>query len=108
MDFALLIPISLFVCVVYAIKVVVDGRMRRRLAETNGSEELFKAMLVADEQSRRLGALKWGMVLTAVGVSFFIQQVLKLGPEDPATFGLFFVAAGAGLLGYHLLASRQK
>lgn len=108
MDLTLLIPISFFICVVYAIKVVVDGRMRRRLAETNGSEDLFKAMLAADEQSRRLGALKWGMVLTTVGVSFFIQQVLKLGPNDPATFGLLFVAAGAGLLGYHLLASRQK
>jgi hypothetical protein len=54
MDFAYLIPITLFVCIVMAIKVVVDSRLRRRLAETNASEEMIKSMLVADEQSRRL------------------------------------------------------
>ena len=107
MDFAELIPIAFFVCIVYAIKVVVDSRIRRRLIETNGSEDLVKAMLVADEQDRRVSALKWGLVLTTVGVSFFIQQALKLGPQDPATYGLFFVAAGAGLLGYHLIASKR-
>jgi hypothetical protein len=108
MDFAVFIPIILFICIVAAIKVIVDGRLRRRLAETNASEDLVKAMLLADEQNRRLGALKWGMVLTLVGAAFFAQQLLRLGPEDPATYGLLFIASGIGLLGYHFLASKQR
>lgn len=108
MDFALLIPITLFICIAYAVKVVFDSRVRRRLVESNGSEELVKAMLQADEQSRRLGALKWGMVLTTVGLAFFIQQVTDLGPQDPATWGLMFVAAGVALIGYHVISARQR
>lgn len=107
-DFALLIPLGFFAAVVMAIKFVMDGRIRRRLVENNGSEELVKAMLAADEQSRRLSALKWGMVLTALGTAFFIQQVAKLGPEDPATYGLIFVSCGFGLIGYHVLAGRSR
>jgi hypothetical protein len=41
MDFALFVPISLFFAIVLAIKVVVDARWRRRLVETNPSEELM-------------------------------------------------------------------
>ena len=66
MDYAYLIPITLFVCIVVAIKVVVDARVRRRIAETNPSEEAMKAMIAADEVSRKLSALKWGLVLTMV------------------------------------------
>jgi len=107
MDFAIFIPITLFICIVAAIKVIVDGRMRRRLVETNGSEDLVKAMLLADEQNRRFGALKWGMVLTLVGGAFFAQQLLNLGPQDPATYGLLFVASGLGMLGYHFMAGKS-
>ena len=58
MDFALLVPIVAILAVVMAIKIIVDSRLRRRLAETNASEDLIKSMLVADEQARRLSALK--------------------------------------------------
>lgn len=108
MDIAVFIPIVMFICIVAAIKVVVDGRLRRRLAETNASEDLVKAMLLADEQNRRLGALKWGMVLTLIGGAFFAQQLLRLGADDPATYGLLFVASGVGLLGYHFLSSKAR
>ena len=58
MDFALLIPITALIAIVAAIKIIVDSRLRRRLAETNASEDLIKSMLQADEQTRRLSALK--------------------------------------------------
>ena len=106
MEFEIFIPITLFICIAFIVKFVVDGRMRRRLAETNASEDLVKAMLLADEQNRRLAALKWGMVLTIVGLAFFGQQVFHLGSQDPATYGLLFVGAGLGLLGYHVIAGK--
>ena len=108
MDLALFIPMVLFVCIAYAVKVIVDARVRRRMVETNGSEELVKTLMESDEQSRRVSALKWGMVLTSIGVAFFIQQVAKLSEDDPATYGLLFIAAGVGLLGYHAVAGKKR
>ena len=108
MDFALLIPIVLFVCIVMAIKVVVDSRLRRRLAETNPSEELMKQMMAADEVARRLSALKWGLVLTLLGVAFGIIDGANLGSDSPGAWGILLAAAGIGLLAYHAVANKFR
>jgi len=107
-DFALLVPITLFVSVVFIIKFVVDARVRRRMAETHASDDLVRSMLQADEQNRRLSALKWGLVLVLLGLSFGLIDALGLNPDDPATYGLLLGAAGLGLLGYHLIGQRSR
>ena len=108
MDFAYLIPITLFVCIVVAIKVVVDARVRRRIAETNPSEEAMKAMIAADEVSRKLSALKWGLVLTMVGIAFGIIDGANLSSDAPGAWGILFAAAGVGMLAYHGIANRFR
>lgn len=108
MDFALLVPITLFIAVVMAIKVIVDSRLRRRLAESNASGELIKSMLEADEQGRRLSALKWGLVLTLIGLSFGLISALHLESDNPGTWGLLIGAAGVGMLAYHAIANRVR
>ena len=108
MDFTILIPITLFLCVVAAIKIVAETRLRRRLAETHASEELVKGMLEADEQARRLSALKWGLVLVLVGLAFGLIDWLALDHESPAMYGLLLGAAGLGMLGYHVASLRKR
>lgn len=108
MDFALLVPITAIIAVVMAIKVVVDSRLRRRLAETNPSEELMKQMMAADETARRLSALKWGLVLTLLGIAFGIIDAIGLGSDDPGTWGILLAAAGIGMLGYHAVANKFR
>lgn len=108
MDFALLIPIAFFAATVLAIKIVVENRLRRRLAETNASEDLIKSMLLADEQSRRLSALKWGLVLSLLGLAFGLISALHLDSDNPGTWGLLLGAAGVGMLAYHGLANRVR
>ena len=108
MDCAYLIPITLFVCIVVAIKVVVDARVRRRIAETNPSEEAMKAMIAADEVSRKLSALKWGLVLTMVGIAFGIIDGANLSSDAPGAWGILFAAAGVGMLAYHGIANRFR
>ena len=108
MDFALLVPITAMLCFVAGIKIIVDSRLRRRLAETNASEDLIRSMLTADEQGRRLSALKWGLVMTVLGVAFGLISALHLDSQDPGTWGLLIGAAGVGMLAYHGLASRQR
>ena len=108
MEFGLLVPITAFICIVMAIKVIVEARLRSRLAETNASEDLVKSMLVADEQSRRLSALKWGLVLTVIGLAFGLISAMHLDSQDPGTWGLLIGAAGIGMLVYHAIANRAR
>jgi hypothetical protein len=107
-NFEVLIPIVLFVCVVMAIKIVVEARLRKRMVESHVSEDLVKSMLLADEQSRRLSALKWGLVLTSVGLSFGLISALHLDSNNPGAFGLLIGAAGVGMLAYHFIANRVR
>ena len=108
MDFALLVPITAFVCTVMAIKVIAEARLRGRLADTNASQDLVKSMLLADEQSRRLSALKWGLVLTLIGLAFGLISALHLDGDNPGTWGLLIGAAGVGMLAYHGIANRVR
>lgn len=102
-----MIPMVLFVCVVLAIKIIMDGRVRTKLAQSGASEDLVRAMLAADEQNRKVSSLKWGLVLILVGVAFGLIDFMNLGPNDPATFGIVIFAAGAGMLGFHNLVNRR-
>jgi hypothetical protein len=108
MDFALLVPIAAFFSIVMAIKIIVESRLRGRLADNNASEDLFKSMLAADEQARRLSALKWGLVLTLIGLSFGLISALHLDSDNPGTWGLLIGAAGVGMLAYHAIANRVR
>lgn len=108
MDFALLIPITFFIAIVYAIKIVVDSRLRRRMAETNASEDLIKSMLEADAQNQRMSALKWGLVLTLLGLAFGLISALHLDSDNPGTWGLLIGAAGVGMLAYHGIVNRLR
>lgn len=108
MNLTPLIPIVLFICIVFAVKIIMDGRVRRRLAESGASEDLVRTMLAADEQNRRVSSLKWGLVLVLVGTAFGLIDLLNLGPDSPAAFGIVIAAAGFGMLGFHALANRVR
>ncbi len=108
MDFALLVPIALIAGIVMSIKLIVDSRLRRRLAETNPSEELMKSMMAADEKNRRLSALKWGLVLTLLGAAFGIIDATNLNSDEPGAWGILLAAAGVGMLAYHVIANKLR
>ena len=108
MDFAYFIPISFFVCTLLAIKFIVDAYVRRRIMEAGPNEELVKALLQADEQNRRWAALKWGLVLTLVGLAFGVIGALHLDSNNPGSWGLLVRTAGVGMLAYHGIANRAR
>jgi len=57
--------------------------------------------------SRHLSALKWGMLLTIVGVAFGLISALHLDSDNPDAYGLLIGAAGVGMLAYHALGNRK-
>jgi hypothetical protein len=103
-----LIPIVLFVSITAAIKYIMDGRVRQRIAQSGASEDLVRIMVAADEQNRKVSSLKWGLVLVLIGIAFGIIDIANLDGNDPATFGIIIGAAGLGMLGFHALANRKS
>lgn len=98
MDFALLIPIALFVCIAYSIKAVVDARVRKQLVSSNGSPELVASILRADETNRRLSSLRWGITLVLLALGFGIVEAAGWREITPGVIAVLVGAVGLGNL----------
>jgi hypothetical protein len=106
MNFEILIPIVLFVCITYAIKVVVDARVRSRMIDAGGSEELVNAVLRDEEQRRRHSSLRWGIVLLSVAVGFGLIQAFGWQELTPGMVAVLAGATGLGNLVFFMVARR--
>ncbi len=107
MNFELLIPISFFACIAYAIKVVVDAGVRRRMVESSGSQDLVRAMLQGEAERNRHGSLRWGVILVALAIGFGIVDAGRWDELTPAVLAILLGATGLGNLAYYAIARRQ-
>lgn len=98
MNFELLIPVTLFVCIAYAIKAVVDARVRKQLVSSNGSPELVASILHADETNRRLSSLRWGITLVMLALGFGIVEAAGWQEVTPGVIAVLVGAVGLGNL----------
>ncbi|ODU51655.1 MAG: hypothetical protein ABS98_06310 [Lysobacteraceae bacterium SCN 69-48] len=98
MNFDLLIPVTLFVCIAYAIKAVVDARVRKQLVSSNGSPELVASILRADETNRRLSSLRWGITLVMLALGFGIVEAAGWQEVTPGVIAVLVGAVGLGNL----------
>lgn len=108
MNFEILIPITLFIAVAYAIKVTVEAYARRRIVESHGSEELVRALLDGDACRRRQASLQWGAVLLALAVGFGLVEMTGTREVTPGVVALLLGATGLGHLAYYLVERRLK
>lgn len=98
-----LIPITLFVCITYAIKAVVDARVRKQLVASNVSQELIQSIVEADELRRRHATLRWGAILIALAFGFGLMEALNLRELTPGVFAILLGTTGIGnLVAYYL------
>ncbi|MGH8147664.1 MAG: DUF6249 domain-containing protein [Rhodanobacteraceae bacterium] len=98
MDFDILIPIVLFICITYAIKIVVDARVRSRIIDAGGSDDLVKSIMRDEEQRRRHSSLRWGIVLLSVGVGFALIQWFGWHDVTPGVVAVLAGVVGIGNL----------
>ena len=106
--YEILIPITLFACVAYSIKTVVDAYTRRRIIESRGSEELVRSLLEGEATRRRLASLHWGCVLVALAVGFGLVEWSGTDRVTPGVISLLLGATGLGNLAFYLLERRLK
>ena len=98
MDFDLLVPITLFVCVTYAIKALLDARTRGKLIAANGSEELIRSLVQNEEQQRRHASVRWGVVLVSLAVGFALIDWFGWEEVTPGAIAVLLGATGIGNL----------
>lgn len=106
MNFEILIPITLFVCIVYAIKVVVDARVRKQMMDSNGSQDLVRSMLEGEEANRRHASLRWGITMVALAIAFGVIQANGWTELNAGALALLVGATGIGNLAYYVVSRR--
>lgn len=109
MDFDVLIPITLFLCITYAIKVLVDSRTRNKLITANGSEELVRSLVQNEEQQRRHASVRWGVVLVCLAVGFALIEFFGWDEVTPGAIAVLLGATGVGnLVSYYISRDLPK
>ena len=98
MQFELLIPIILFLCITYVIKAVLDTRTRTKLIAANGSEEMIRSLVQNEEQQRRHASVRWGVVLVCLAVGFALIQYFGWDEVTPGAVAVLLGATGVGNL----------
>ncbi|MEO8999243.1 MAG: DUF6249 domain-containing protein [Rhodanobacter sp.] len=106
MNFEILIPITLFICIAYAIKVVVDARVRQRMVNAGSSTELVNSVLRDEELRRRHSSLRWGIVLLSVGLGFGLIQWFGWQEVTPGLVAVLAGATGLGNLVFFAISRR--
>jgi hypothetical protein len=108
MDLGILIPISLFVCIAYSIKVCVDAMVRRRMVDAVGSPDLIDSVLRDERLRRRHSALRWGVVPSFLSLGFGLIQWFGWSWNDntPGVIAVLAGTTGLGNLVFFLVARR--
>ena len=104
MNAGILIPITLFLCITYAIKALLDARTRAKLIAANGSEEMIRTLVQNEEQQHRHTSLRWGIVLTSLAVGFGLIEFFGWDDVTPGAIALLLGATGIGNLAFYSIA----
>ena len=106
MNFEILIPITLFICIVYAIKAVLDARVRRAMIGANGSETLVRSIMAGEEVRQKHSSLRWGITLLAVALGFGLVEAGGWTEITPGVIAVLAGATGLGNLAYYFFSRR--
>lgn len=106
----IVVPIASFVFLAFVIvgvtRAVSDGMTRRRLIQANASPEFARTLLARDAEASRRDALKYGLLVGAVGLGLVVVQFMPYGPNQPIVYGTLLLFAAAGLLAYYAMTRR--
>ena len=106
-----LVPIALFVSLAFIIthvsRTISEGRTRRLLIQSGASAEAITAAITAPQDPGLYSALRWGLMLAAVGAGLVVVQFVPYQANQPIVTGIVLLFAAAGMLAYYGAARRM-
>lgn len=108
MNFEPLIPVTLFLCITYSIKAVVDARVRKQMVASNGDPSLVRGILEGEEAARRLSSLRWGITMLALALGFGIVEGRGWEEITPGTIAVLVGALGLGNLAFFAVSRKLR
>ena len=102
----ILVPIALFVCITYALRILTDAVMRHLLIRSNPSAEAVRTILREESRVRRESALRWGLSLASAAAALGILQWTGWTGIGPGPVALVVGAIALGNLAFYALNSR--
>jgi len=106
-NFEFIIPLGIFAIIAFVIKTLSDNNVRRHFVDKGVSGEDARNILPTAMEDSLPSSLKWGIVLIAVGLSFFIGELVPSRNQELVTAAVMFISAGAGLLVYYAIGSKM-
>jgi hypothetical protein len=103
-----MIPVTLFICVTYAIKAIVEARMRGKLLSSGGSEDLVRTLMQNEEEQRRHAALRWGILLLSLALGFSLIEAFGWDQVTPGVIAILLAVTGVGNLVSYTVSRRLK
>lgn len=91
-----LVPITMFVCIAYAIHALADARARGRLVAPHIPEEVIRSLVELEEARRRMAGLRWGICLVCLAIALALLEAI--GARD-LTFGAAAALVGSAGIG---------
>jgi fatty acid desaturase len=96
-DKSIVVPLGLFVAVVYTIKLLVDARMRFLFFKGNAPDTV-EALYRGEERARRLASLRWGLVLCCVALGLTVAGLMQWQALSLPSLAVMVAALGLGHL----------
>lgn len=99
-----IVLVGFFAFVLCLTKVLSDNWTKRKLIEARVSDDAIRSLFRKESDPEMFAALKWGMVLVALGLGLMVSQYLPGRFDQPLAWGVVLVFGGAGLLAYYAVA----
>ncbi len=111
-----MIPVLILIVIFYFVWAIVrtasENRIRTQLIEKGLVDEKVKHLFAKRLPGDALSSLKWGIVLTGIGLALFIafaiHKYVTSQFQDEITLGGMFLFAGLGLIIYYFLARKME
>ena len=99
------IPISLFVCITYAVKAIVDARVRKQLVSANAPDPCARSSRATRSAAATPAAL---VIFVALAIGFFAIEAFPRDEFSPAVIAVLLGATGLGNLAYYAMSRKLK
>jgi len=103
-----ILPVFIIFPVIYLIfKAIMDYYTRKKLIEKGLVGDEVKKFFETSPDRFFGSSLKWGLVLTFIGVAVVAMRLADEYIAAETAFGIMLIAAGLGLLLYYYLAGKK-